>query len=91
MFKKKNDGIEGEALLDDLHLVQAEEVVETVDARVLSFKVDEKVEADDQQRVGEKPKDLENGFLPRVACKTWYIVFEKIPVLRIVRIGSMMK
>ena len=47
------------AMLDDLNIVQAEEVVETVNARVLSLQVDEKVEADDQQRVGEKPKHLE--------------------------------
>ena len=89
-----NDGIEGEAMLDDLNLIQAEEVVETVDACVLSFQVDEEVESDDQQRVGEKPKHLKNSFLPCVACKRQKrsgILFEKGPVLRMVRIGSMMK
>ena len=42
-------------MLDDLDLVQAEEVVDAVNAGVLSFQVDHKIEGNHQQRVAEKP------------------------------------
>ena len=42
-------------MLDDLDLVQAEEVVDAVNAGVLAFQVHHKIEGNHQQRVAEKP------------------------------------
>ena len=48
-------------MLDDLDIVQAEEVVDAVNAGVLAFQVDHKIEGNHQQRVAEKPpSELEN-------------------------------
>ena len=56
-------------MLDDFNIVQTEEVVDTLNAGVFSSQVDDKVERHHQQRVAEKPKHLEDGFFPGIACR----------------------